>query len=130
MSREDTEKWYREMLADEDRVWFAIVLKRSDRVIGEAGLLRMFRPWRSTNMTIIIGEKNEWGKGYGTEVGHLLLHLAFGQLGFHRVSIGMVGFNMRALRLLGKSRIQEGRCREGCAFLRRRIQRQHNDEHS
>jgi diamine N-acetyltransferase len=98
MSREDTEKWYREMLADEDRVWFAIVLKKSDRVIGEAGLLRMFKPWRSTNMTIIIGEKDEWGKGYGTEVGHLLLNFAFEQLGFHRVSIGVVGFNVRALK--------------------------------
>jgi RimJ/RimL family protein N-acetyltransferase len=98
MSRTDTEKWYRELLADEDRVWFAIVLKKGDRVIGEAGLLRMFRPWRSTDMTIIIGEKDEWGKGHGTEVGHLLLHYAFGQLGFHRISIGVVGFNKRALR--------------------------------
>jgi diamine N-acetyltransferase len=98
MSREDTERWHREMLADEDRVWFSIVLKKSDRVIGEAGLLRMFRPWRSTNMTIIIGEKDEWGKGHGTEVGYLLLHFAFEQLGFHRISIGVVGFNKRALR--------------------------------
>ncbi len=98
MSLEDTEKWYREMLADEDRVWFVIVLMKSDRVIGEAGLLRMFKPWRSTNMTIIIGEKDEWGKGYGTEVGHLLLNFAFEQLEFHRVSIGVIGHNMRALR--------------------------------
>jgi RimJ/RimL family protein N-acetyltransferase len=98
MSRADTEKWYRELLADKDRVWFAIVLKESDRVIGHAGLLRMFKPWRSTDMTIIIGEKDEWGKGYGTEVGHLLLHYAFRQLEFHRISIGVVGFNRRALK--------------------------------
>ncbi len=98
MSRADAEKWFRELLADKDRVWFAIILKKGDRVIGEAGLLRMFGPWRSTDMTIIIGEKDEWGKGYGTEVGHLLLHYAFGQLGFHRISIGVVGSNKRALR--------------------------------
>jgi RimJ/RimL family protein N-acetyltransferase len=98
MSRTDVGKWYKELLADKDRVWFTIVLKKGDRVIGEAGLLRMFRPWRSTDMTIIIGEKDEWRKGYGTEVGHLLLHYAFGQLGFHRISIGVVGFNKRALR--------------------------------
>ena len=98
MSKADTEKWYGELLADRNRVWFAIVLKKGDRVIGEAGLLRMFRPWRNTDMTIIIGEKDEWGKGYGTEVGHLLLHYAFRQLGFHRISIGVVGFNKRALK--------------------------------
>ena len=98
MSRADTEKWYRELLVDKDRVWFAIVLKKGDRVIGEAGLLRMFRPWRNTDMTIIIGEKDEWGKGYGTEAGRLLLDYTFRQLGFHRISIGVVGFNKRALR--------------------------------
>lgn len=98
MSRVETEKWYKDLLADKDRLWFVIVLKRGDRVIGEAGLLRMFRPWRSTDMTIIIWEKNAWGKGYGTEVGHLLLDYTFRRLGFHRVSIGVVGFNKRALK--------------------------------
>ena len=98
MSWAETEKWYEELLADKDRTWFVIVLKKGDRVIGEAGLLRMFRPWRSTDMTIIIGEKDAWGKGYGTEVGRLLLDYAFRRLGFHRVSIGVVGFNKRALK--------------------------------
>ena len=44
MSRAGTEKFYRELRADKDRAWFVIVVKRSGRVIGEAGLLRMFRP--------------------------------------------------------------------------------------
>jgi len=52
----ETERWYKELLADKDRMWFVIVLKRGDRVIGEAGLLRMFRPWRHTDMTIISAE--------------------------------------------------------------------------
>jgi RimJ/RimL family protein N-acetyltransferase len=98
MSRTDIEKWYKDLLADQDRVWFAIVLKKRNLVIGEAGLLRMFRPFRSTDMTIIIGEKDERGKGYGTEVGRLLLDYAFTQLGFHRISIGVVGFNKKALK--------------------------------
>jgi RimJ/RimL family protein N-acetyltransferase len=98
MSRADTEKFYRELRADKDRAWFVIVVKKSGRVIGEAGLLRMFRPWRTTDMSIIIGEKDAWGRGYGAEAGHLLLGYAFKRLGFHRVSIGVVGFNERALR--------------------------------
>jgi diamine N-acetyltransferase len=98
MSRAATEKWYRELLADKDRIWFAIVLKKSGQVIGEAGLLRMFRPWRNTDMTIIIGEKDAWGRGYGTESGHLLLDYAFKKLRFHKISIVVVGFNKRALK--------------------------------
>jgi len=70
----------------------------AERVIGEAGLLRMFRPWRSTDMTIIIGERAAWRKGYGKEAARLLLSYAFEHLGFHRVSIGVVGFNKNALR--------------------------------
>jgi RimJ/RimL family protein N-acetyltransferase len=49
-------------------------------------------------MSIIIGEKDVWGKGYGTEAGCLLFDYAFGRLRFHRVSIGVVGFNEMALR--------------------------------
>jgi diamine N-acetyltransferase len=98
MSRTKVEKWYKDLLADQDRVWFAIVLKKRNRVIGEAGLLRMDRPTRSTDMTIIIGERDAWGKGYGKEVGHLLLSYAFEHLGFHRISIGVVGFNKNALK--------------------------------
>jgi RimJ/RimL family protein N-acetyltransferase len=98
MSQAETGKFYKELRADKDRIWFMVVIKRNDRVIGEAGLLRMFKPWRTTDMTIIIGEKDVWGKGYGTEAGRLLLDYAINQLGFHRVSIGVVSFNERALR--------------------------------
>ena len=98
MSRPEAEEFFRQLCADETRKWFAVVLKRGNRVIGEAGLLRMFRPWRCTDMTVIIGEKDAWGKGYGTEAGRLLLDYVFTRLRFHRVSIGVVGFNERALR--------------------------------
>ncbi len=98
ISQAEAEKFYRELRVDEDRAWFTIVLKKGKRVIGEAGLLRMFRPWRNTDMTIIIGEKDARGKGYGKEAGLLLLSYAFEHLSFHRVSVGVVGFNKNALR--------------------------------
>jgi RimJ/RimL family protein N-acetyltransferase len=98
MSQAEAEKWYRELCADENRAWYAIVVKKDNRVIGEAGLLRMFKPWRNTDMTIIIAEKDQRSKGYGTEAGHLLLTHAFHTLGFHRVSVGVVGFNQPAIK--------------------------------
>jgi RimJ/RimL family protein N-acetyltransferase len=98
MSKAQAEKWYKELRSDKDRLWYTIVVKKDNRVVGETGLLRMFRPWRHTDMTIIIGEKDARGKGYGTEAGHLLLTHAFHDLGFHRISIGVVGFNKKAIR--------------------------------
>ena len=74
------------------------MLREGDRVIGEAGLLRIFPPWRTTDLTLIIGEQDAWGRGYGTEAITLLLDYAFGCLNIHRVAVGVVGFNQRALR--------------------------------
>jgi diamine N-acetyltransferase len=83
---------------EHDRVWFAVVLTEDDRVVGEAGLLRMFHAWRTTDLTIILGDPSAWGKGYGSQAIRLLLDYAFGFLNFHRVALGVVGFNERALR--------------------------------
>jgi RimJ/RimL family protein N-acetyltransferase len=98
MDDAEAEKFFESLRVDKDRLWFAVVLKKGNRVVGEAGLLRMFKPWRCTDMSVVIGEKDAWGKGYGTEAGRLLLGYAFERLGFHRVSVGVVGFNKRALR--------------------------------
>jgi RimJ/RimL family protein N-acetyltransferase len=98
MSKFEAEAWYDRVKDDEHRVWFIVALQENDRPIGEAGLLRMFPVWRTTDLSIILGEKDVWGQGYGTEAIHLLLDYAFGYLNFHRVAIGVVGFNERALR--------------------------------
>jgi diamine N-acetyltransferase len=103
--------------SDISRVWFGIVTQEADRLIGEAGLLRMFPAWRTTDLSIILGDKTAWGKGYGSEVMKLLLDYAFGSLNFHRVAIGVVGTNERALRFYEKVGFKrEGIQRDGYYF--------------
>ena len=97
MTDQAAEDFYQRTLDHNDRVWFIVELNETGAPIGEAGLLRMFPAWRTTDLSIIIGEREEWGKGYGTEAIRLLLDYAFGALNFHRVAIGVVGFNERAL---------------------------------
>ena len=99
---------------DRDRVWFVVALREDDRIVGEAGLLRMFPAWRTTDFSLIIGDREAWDRGYGTEAILLLLDYAFGALNFHRVSVGVVGFNQRALRFYRKVGFkQEGIQRDG-----------------
>ncbi len=98
MSRWDAERWLERVRADENRLWFAIALKDSGRVIGEAGLLRIFHEWRTADMSVMIAERDCWGQGLGTEAARLLIDHAFGALSLHRLAIGVVGFNERALR--------------------------------
>jgi len=114
MSEAAADEFLERVRQDKERVWFVVVLKENDRVIGEAGLLRMFHPWRNTDLSIIIGDKEAWGQGYGTQAILLLLDYAFGYLGFHRVSLGVVGFNERALRFYEKVGFKrEGLQRDG-----------------
>ena len=107
MTAEEAEQWYDRITGDPSRIWYVIVEDADERVIGEAGLLRMMPEWRTTDMTVIVGEKDEWRKGYGSEAGRLLLDLAFNYLGMHRVAIGVVGFNDAALAFWRKLGFRE-----------------------
>jgi diamine N-acetyltransferase len=114
MSRADADAFYERVKEDQDRVWFVVVLKDGDVPIGEAGLLRMFPAWRTTDLSIVLGEKKYWGQGFGSEAIRLLLDYAFGCLSFHRVAIGVVGFNERAIHFYEKIGFkQEGLQRDG-----------------
>lgn len=108
------EKWFQRVQEDPNRVWFTVVLNENAKPIGEAGLLRIFYPWRTADLSIILGDKFAWGKGYGTEVMKLLLDYAFGSLALHRIAIGVVGYNERALKFYEKLGFQrEGVQRDG-----------------
>ncbi len=102
---------------DRERVWFAIVTREGDRLIGETGLLRMFPAWRTTDRSIILGDRSARGKGYGREAMELMLDYAFGYLNFHRVAIGVVGTNQTALDFYSRVGFkQEGVQRDGYYF--------------
>ncbi|MDD5503469.1 MAG: GNAT family protein [Candidatus Thermoplasmatota archaeon] len=114
MTEKEAEEFFQKIQKDETRRWFMIVEKSTGRIIGECGLLRIFPAWRRTDVSVIIGEKDCWGKGYGMDAIRLLQRLAFEELKLHRMSIGVVGFNKRAIRFWKKAGFRtEGREREG-----------------
>jgi diamine N-acetyltransferase len=92
------QEYYEQIQKAADRIWLAIVVRETQQVIGETGLLRMFPAWRTTDWSLILGDRQARGQGYGTEAALLMLDHAFGYQNFHRVSIGVVGFNNGALR--------------------------------
>jgi diamine N-acetyltransferase len=114
MSEAGADEFFERVRTDQDRVWFVVALRKTDQIIGEAGLLRIFAAWRTADLSLIIGEKEAWGQGYGTEAIRLLMDYAFGALNFHRLAIGVVGFNERALCFYRKVGFkQEGIQRDG-----------------
>src|SRR5262249_27535125 len=53
---------------------------------------------RRASFGILIGEKDCWGKGYGTEATRLILDYGFRQLGLHNIMLSVSSANTAAIR--------------------------------
>ena len=63
-------------------------------------------------MGIGIGEREYWGRGFGTEAMKLGVRYAFMELGAQRISLGLHEYNPRALKAYEKAGFRlEGRTR-------------------
>jgi RimJ/RimL family protein N-acetyltransferase len=72
---------------------------------------------RTATYGIMIGAKDCWGKGYGTETTRLMLEYAFTVLNLHSVQLTTNAFNERALRAYLRAGFREvGRWRESHRF--------------
>ena len=85
----------------DDAEWYAVT-DTSGKLVGITGLLRMWPHWHCTDMSIIIPNPADQGKGYGAEAVRLMLDRAFNHHGFNRVAIGVVGLNTPALAFYEK----------------------------
>jgi diamine N-acetyltransferase len=83
---------------DSGAIEFAIYERASLRCIGSAELHSISRTHRNAEYGILIGEKDCWGKGYGTETTLLVLDYAFTALGLHNVLLSTYAYNERAIR--------------------------------
>jgi len=83
------------------RTEWAIVDERR-RFIGVVRLWRISERNRSCMLTIFIGNRAHWGKGYGTDALRLVLRHAFGPMNLHRVELHVFEFNPRAVRCYEK----------------------------
>jgi len=62
---------------------------------------------------IVIGERTDWGRGYGTDAMGVLLRYAFAELNLSRVSLATFATNTRAIRSYQKAGFAlEGTARE------------------
>jgi diamine N-acetyltransferase len=97
-TEKELEEFYERCQSTDTRVWFVIVEKEKNRIIGETGFLRIFMPWRTTEFSLEIWDHEYWGKGYGKEVAALMFDYGFDYLNFHRMAIGVVEKNGRAMK--------------------------------
>ncbi len=101
--------------AEKDRAGdfpFLVQAPQDERLIGEGALMHAFSPHHNAWVAIGIGERELWGKGYGSDALNLLLRFAFQELNLHRVNLGTFEYNPRAIRAYEKiGFVHEGRVR-------------------
>ncbi len=92
---------------------FAIRTLAGDCMIGTVGLGGFDWVARDAWVGIGIGEREYWGKGYGTDAMNLILRFAFESLNLNRVSLDVFGYNRRAYLSYCKCGFKdEGRMRQ------------------
>ncbi len=81
--------------------------------IGNCGLHGGNAESRRAELGIMIGEKEYWGRGFGTDIMLTLLRFAFAQMNLNKVTLGVFEFNERGLAMYAKlGFVEEGRFRE------------------
>jgi len=80
-----------------------------DKLIGEIVLDVVNWSGRDAFVGLSIGEREYWGKGYGTEMMQLMLQFAFMEVNLRRVTLTVFEYNPRAIRSYEKV----GFCHEG-----------------
>ncbi|MCG1023249.1 GNAT family N-acetyltransferase [Sutcliffiella horikoshii] len=92
---------------------YIIVELESNTSIGVTSLINIDRKNRNAECIIDIGQKESWGKGYGSEALTILLEYAFKELNLHRVSLRVFSHNEKAIHLYTKlGFIKEGVSRD------------------
>jgi len=86
----------------EHDVVLGIVIRATDALIGVVGLHQINFKNRRAVFGIFIGEKDEWGKGYGTEATALITEYAFATLNLNRVVLRVHEDNERGIRAYEK----------------------------
>src|SRR5438105_4268617 len=113
MSAEAEEQWYQRTVIDSSDVHFTIYERSTTRPIGSTALHHVDFRHRTAEFGILIGEKDCWGKGYGTETTVLMLDYGFIGLGLHNILLEVYSFNERAFRAYLRAGFKEiGRRRE------------------
>jgi RimJ/RimL family protein N-acetyltransferase len=116
ISTVDEEHWFDSLSKrDQSEKPLAIEIRDGDgwRMIGNCGVFGIDLVSRFGELGIMIGEKDEWNKGYGMETMSLLLLHCFETLNLNRVYLHVYAENLRGKRAYEKAGfVEEGRLRE------------------
>lgn len=109
-SQESAAEWYSRLTHRADSLVLGIEV--GGHLIGDMELEHISWRAKTAELSICIGEREYWGRGYGAEAIGLLLDFCFGSLGLRRVYLRVYRHNLRAIK-----------CYEKCGFRKEGVLR-------
>ena len=109
MSMPNQEKWFENMLERPlAEQWFVLEVQSGDgwEMIGNCGFFGIDHRSRVVEVGIMIGAKDHWGQGYGTEAMLLLNKHGFDTLNLNRIFLRVNENNLGAIRCYEKAGYQ------------------------
>ncbi|MHB1610403.1 MAG: GNAT family N-acetyltransferase [Sulfobacillus sp.] len=94
--------WWEAILRDRSRIGFAIAADDGS-LIGDVELEQISWRTKEAELRIAIGDKQFWGRGFGTEAVREVLHIAFDGMNLERIYLRVQEDNLRAIRSYGKA---------------------------
>ena len=98
---ESVRGYLQEKAAKRDALFFGIFLKDGAK-IGTLKLEPIDMERKKATLGIMIGEKDAWGKGYGSEAIRAAVNYSFRTLGLSEVNLGVIADNAGAMRAYEK----------------------------
>ena len=95
-SRARMHNWFEAVSNDNSRIDLLICLQENNEPIGDIAMMEIDHHNQNAIVRISIFEKENWGKGYGTEAMSMFLDYGFNILNLHRVELEVFAFNPRA----------------------------------
>ena len=92
-------KWIESISGSEKNIVLATVDKKTGKHVGNAGLHSINGRNGTATFGFLIGDKNFWGKGYGTEMLDLMLEYAFHTLGLRKVRSRVLAPNISSAKV-------------------------------
>lgn len=102
MILEQEEKWF-ELLISRKNTYLFNIMTNDNKIIGNTGMHNINSVDRNADFGIMIGEKDYWGKGYGTEVTKLMLIYGFYHLNLHSIYLNVYSYNKKGIRAYEKA---------------------------
>jgi len=105
VSRLEEEKYLEKMMSKNDEQKHMVIENKKGQYIGQISLIHIDWKNRNAELGIVIGNKKDWGKGYGTEAIKMVLNYGFYQMNLNNIYLWVFEYNSRGIR-----------CYEKCGF--------------